>query len=159
MLDMATLKISDAPPQAGAMLDAQGRSTLGGPRRTAGDSFVGDVAQAMADHFKDDPLVEGISLNGTPVLPQDRAPNDVGGVSGQRLKQFIERVERVTAEQKALGDDKKQIFAEAKSTGFCTKTMRKIIRLRGMDAEKRREEEQMQELYMSAIGMQTEMDV
>lgn len=104
---------------------------------------------STADPFMDEP----------PELPQDRLPNDVGGVSGQRLKSFIERVERLTAEQKDLGDDKKQIFAEAKATGFCTKTMRKIIRLRGMDAEKRREEEQLEELYMAAIGEQTEMDL
>ena len=79
--------------------------------------------------------------------------NDVGGVSGQRLKAYIERVERLEEEKAALAEDIKDIMAEAKATGFDTKTMRKVIRLRKMDAEKRREEDEMLELYKAAIGL------
>ena len=79
--------------------------------------------------------------------------DDVGGVSGQRLKAFIERVERLEEEKAALAEDIKDIFAEAKGTGFDVKIMRKVIRLRKMDKEKRAEEEQLEELYKAAIGM------
>lgn len=80
--------------------------------------------------------------------------NDAGGVSGQRLKAFIERVERLEEEKAALAEDIKDIMAEAKGTGFDTKTMRKIIRLRKMDRQKREEEEELLELYKSAIGLE-----
>jgi len=84
---------------------------------------------------------------------------DVGGVAGDRLKSFIERVERLEEEKSALMQDIKEVFAEAKAVGFDVKTIRKIIKLRKMDSEKRREEEELLSLYASAIGMQTMMDV
>lgn len=157
MLDMATIKITDAPPPDAALLDDKGNSTLPAPRVFT-EKLAASMQEGLREKFGDGVTVTAHPAS-PPELPQDRAPNDTGGVSGQRLKSFIERIERITSEQKELGDDKKEIFAEAKATGFCTKTMRKIIRLRGMDAEKRREEEQMEELYLAAIGMQTEMDV
>lgn len=79
---------------------------------------------------------------------------DAVGVSGQRLKGFIERVERLEEEKSALQEDIKDIMAEAKAVGFDTKIMRKIIRLRKMDKEKRNEEEELTELYKAAIGME-----
>lgn len=79
---------------------------------------------------------------------------DVGGVAGKRLKSLIERVERLEEEKSALAEDIKEVFAEAKGTGFDVKTMRKLIRLRKMDAEKRREEDELLELYKSAIGLE-----
>jgi uncharacterized protein (UPF0335 family) len=78
---------------------------------------------------------------------------DVGGVAGQRLKAFIERVERLESEKAALAEDIKEVYAEAKGVGFDTKTIRKIISLRKMDTEKRRESEELLELYKAAIGM------
>lgn len=80
--------------------------------------------------------------------------SDTGGVSGQRLKAFIERVERLEEEKAALAEDIKDIMGEAKATGFDTKIMRKVIRLRKMDKEKRNEEEELLELYKAAIGME-----
>lgn len=85
---------------------------------------------------------------------QDTTANDTGGVSGQRLKAFIERVERLEEEKSALADDVKDIFGEAKAVGFDVKIIRKVIRLRKMDKEKRQEEEQLLELYKSAIGLE-----
>jgi uncharacterized protein (UPF0335 family) len=79
--------------------------------------------------------------------------SDEGGVSGKRLRAFIERVERLEEEKAALAEDIKEIYAEAKATGFDTKTIRKLIRLRKMDAEKRQEEDALLELYKSAIGL------
>jgi uncharacterized protein (UPF0335 family) len=79
---------------------------------------------------------------------------DTGGVSGQRLKAFIERIERLEEEKAALAEDIKDIFAESKAVGFDTKIMRKVIRLRKMDKEKRQEEEELLELYKAAIGLE-----
>ncbi len=78
---------------------------------------------------------------------------DTGGVSGQRLKAFIERIERLEEEKSALAEDVKDIYAECKGVGFDVKIVRKVIRLRKMETEKRHEEEQLIELYKSAIGL------
>ena len=87
------------------------------------------------------------------VANANEEPKDVGGVAGQRLRSFIERVETLEEEIKALSDDKKEIFAEAKGTGFDVKTIRKIIALRKLDVEKRRESDELLDLYKAAIGM------
>lgn len=80
--------------------------------------------------------------------------SDVGGVAGKRLKSFLDRVERLEEEKKGLADDIKDIYAEAKGVGFDVKTMRKILKLRKMETEKRREEEELLELYKAAIGLE-----
>jgi uncharacterized protein (UPF0335 family) len=74
-------------------------------------------------------------------------------VSGARLKSFLERVERLEEEKKAAADDIRDVYAEAKAVGFEPKIMRKVISLRKTNLEKRREEQELLELYMSAIGM------
>ncbi len=79
---------------------------------------------------------------------------DVGGVAGARLKSFIERIERLEEEKTAIADDIKDVYAEAKGTGFDAKTIRKVVSLRKLDVEKRREADDMLELYKSAIGME-----
>lgn len=76
-----------------------------------------------------------------------------GEVSGQRLKSFIERVERLEEEKKALAEDIRDVYSEAKATGFEPKIIRKIVSLRKTNLEKRREEQELLDLYMSAIGM------
>lgn len=73
--------------------------------------------------------------------------------TGQRLKLFIERVERLEQEIKDLNSDKSDVFQEAKSTGFDTATMKRIIKLRKMDSSKRQEAEALLETYMNALGM------
>ena len=78
---------------------------------------------------------------------------DVGGVAGQRLRNFIERIERLEEEKANLMEDIKETYGEAKGVGFDAKTMRKIVSLRKMDAEKRRESEELLDLYKTAIGM------
>lgn len=85
--------------------------------------------------------------------PQDNAPKDVGGVAGQRLQSFLERIERLEEEKSALAEDIKEVYAEAKGVGFDAKVIRKIVSLRKMDHEKRREEEELLDLYKTAIGM------
>ncbi len=78
---------------------------------------------------------------------------DVGGVSGQRLRSFIERIERLEEEKAHLAEDIKEIYAELKGVGFDAKTVRKIISLRKLDAEKRREADELLDLYKTAVGM------
>tara|TARA_Y100000593_G_scaffold83521_1_gene157486 strand:+ start:15660 stop:15971 length:312 start_codon:yes stop_codon:yes gene_type:complete len=71
----------------------------------------------------------------------------------EELKQFIERVERIEADEKALKDDKKEVFAEAKGRGYDTKIMRSLISERKRDPDDVAEEEAVRELYREALGM------
>lgn len=77
-----------------------------------------------------------------------------GTVAGKRLKQYIERIERLEEERKALGADVRDVFAEAKGSGFDVKTMRQVLKLRKMADQERRELDELLDLYMSAIGME-----
>ena len=74
-------------------------------------------------------------------------------VSAEQLRLFIERIERLEEEKKGIADDIKDVYAEAKSTGFDTKTMRAIVRLRKMEKHQRDEAEAMIETYLQALGM------
>ena len=78
---------------------------------------------------------------------------DVGGIAGDRLKSFIERIERLEEEKRALAEDIKEVFAEAKGTGFDPKIMRQIIRIRRMDKDDLDEQESLIEVYKRALGM------
>lgn len=78
---------------------------------------------------------------------------DVGGVAGARLRSFIERIETLEEEKAGLAEDIKEIYSEAKGTGFDVPAIRKIIAQRKIDAEKRREAEEILDLYKTAIGM------
>lgn len=80
--------------------------------------------------------------------------HNVGGVAGERLKSFLDRVERREEEKKGIADDIKDIWAEAKGVGFDVKIMKKILKLRKMETEKRREEDELTELYKAAIGLE-----
>jgi uncharacterized protein (UPF0335 family) len=75
-------------------------------------------------------------------------------VAAGQLRAFIERVERLEEEKQTIADDIKEVFAEAKGTGFDTKAMRTIIRLRKKDANERQEEEAILDLYKAALGME-----
>ncbi len=75
-------------------------------------------------------------------------------VAGEELKAFIERIERLEEEKAALAGDLRDVYSEAKSNGFDTKIMRKIISLRRKDHAERQEEEALMELYLAALGMQ-----
>ena len=75
-------------------------------------------------------------------------------IAADQLKAFIERIERLEDEKKALADDIKEVYAESKGTGFDTKIMRKIISLRKKDHAERQEEEAIMELYLQALGME-----
>ena len=73
-----------------------------------------------------------------------------------QLKAFIERVERLEEERKVTSDDIRDVYAEAKGTGFDVRALRKIVQLRKMDTDDRREQEAILETYMLALGMWNE---
>lgn len=78
---------------------------------------------------------------------------DVGGITAEQLKAYIERVERLEEEKAAIAADIREVFAEAKANGFDTKIMRQVIRLRKMDSQDRTEQEALLDLYKRALGM------
>ena len=78
---------------------------------------------------------------------------DVGGIAADRLKSFISRIERLEEEKAALAADIREVFAEAKATGFDTKIMRQILRLRKLEQADRQEQEHLLDLYLQALGM------
>jgi uncharacterized protein (UPF0335 family) len=69
-----------------------------------------------------------------------------------KLKSLIERIERLEEDKQAVAGDLKEVYGEAKSEGFDTKILRKVVRLRKQDVAKRQEEEALTDLYLSAIG-------
>lgn len=78
--------------------------------------------------------------------------SDTGGVAAERLQSFIERIERLEEEKKNLTADIREVYSEAKSSGFDTKTMRKVITLRKLDQSERQEQEALLETYLRALG-------
>ncbi len=80
----------------------------------------------------------------------DGATNDKG-ISAQRLKSFIERIERLEEEKKNLGTDLKEVYSEAKSGGFDTKIMRQVVRMRKIDKADRQEQEALFQIYWDAV--------
>jgi len=78
---------------------------------------------------------------------------DVGGIAAERLRSFVERIERLEEEKKALSDDIRDVYAEAKGSGFDVRTLRVVVRLRKQDVNERKEQEAILETYMHALGM------
>jgi len=69
------------------------------------------------------------------------------------LKAFVERVERLEEEKKAIADDVRDVYAEAKANGFDIKALRTVVKLRKLDINERREQEAVLETYLHALGM------
>jgi uncharacterized protein (UPF0335 family) len=78
---------------------------------------------------------------------------DVGGVAADRLRSFVERIERLEDEKAALAADIREIYSEAKGTGFDVKIIRQVVRLRKMDQSDRREQEEILDLYKRALDI------
>jgi uncharacterized protein (UPF0335 family) len=70
-----------------------------------------------------------------------------------QLKAFVERIERLEEEKKAIADDIRDVYAEAKGSGFEVKALRAIVRLRKQNTDERREQQAILETYMHALGM------
>jgi uncharacterized protein (UPF0335 family) len=73
-------------------------------------------------------------------------------VAGDQLKSIVERIERLEEEKKTIADDVKEVYAEAKGTGYDVKVLRKVVALRKRDLDERKEEEAILDLYLQAVG-------
>ena len=78
---------------------------------------------------------------------------DVGGIAGDRLRSFVERIERLEEEKAALAADIREVYSEAKGTGFDVKILRQVVRLRKMEEADRREQEDLLDIYKRALDM------
>ena len=76
---------------------------------------------------------------------------DTAAIPGERICSFIERVERIDEEIKALNEGKKEVFSEAKGEGFDVKVLKEILRLRKQDQDERDEQESLLDLYLRAM--------
>lgn len=88
--------------------------------------------------------------DGSPLSKKTKA---AGPVSAERLKSFVERIEKLEEERKAIGGDIRDVYTEAKGVGYDIKIMRKIISIRRMEPADRAEEEELLDTYMHALGM------
>jgi uncharacterized protein (UPF0335 family) len=77
-----------------------------------------------------------------------------GNIAADQLRLLIERIERLEEEKKGLGDDIKDVYLEAKATGYDARIMRQIIRLRKMQPHDRQEQEAILQTYLAALGME-----
>ena len=74
-------------------------------------------------------------------------------VAREQLKAVVERIERLEEEKKAIADDIRDIYAEAKANGFDTKVLRQVVSLRKKDLAERQEQDAIRDLYLQALGM------
>jgi uncharacterized protein (UPF0335 family) len=79
-------------------------------------------------------------------------PTSTGGVAGERLRSFVQRIERLEEDKAGIAGDIRDVYSEAKGEGFDVKVLRKIISLRRKDPQQRREEDELLELYLAALG-------
>ncbi|MEO1702714.1 MAG: DUF2312 domain-containing protein [Pseudomonadota bacterium] len=79
--------------------------------------------------------------------------SEVQNVARDQLRTIVERIERLEEEKKAIADDIKEVYGEAKANGFDTKALRKIVSLRKQDLNERMEQEAVLDTYMAALGM------
>jgi uncharacterized protein (UPF0335 family) len=87
-------------------------------------------------------------------LPRPVSGFAMSDVDAGHLRAFIERIEKLEEEKKAIADDIKDVYGEAKANGFDVKIMRKVVSIRKQDRDKRIEEETILDLYLAALGMQ-----
>jgi uncharacterized protein (UPF0335 family) len=81
----------------------------------------------------------------------DNQVDSIGGAAREQLKAFVARLERLEEDKAAVMADLKEVYAEAKSTGYDVKILRKVIALRKIDTHQRQETEALLELYLGAV--------
>lgn len=104
----------------------------------------GEVAQKIKEAAKN------AEMENSHVEPEE---SEIGSESAEQLQRFIERIERIEEEKAGLSADVKDIYTDAKGSGFDPKVMRQIIRMRKMDQRDIDEEEALLHLYKQALGM------
>jgi uncharacterized protein (UPF0335 family) len=80
------------------------------------------------------------------------------GVGRDQLRAFVERIERLEDEKKAIMEDIKEVYGEAKGTGFDTKVLRQVVRIRKQDKSERMEQEAILDTYLHALGMVPDLE-
>ena len=85
-------------------------------------------------------------------IAAETAPQSLTQTAQERLRQLIQRIEKLEEEKANVAADIKEVYGEAKSTGFDTKVMRKVVALRKLDRAERAEQEQILDLYLAAMG-------
>lgn len=99
----------------------------------------------MPRHDEDDDLA-GVGHNSKNI-------DDQYSVTGDELRQFIERIEQLRAEQDDIKEQEKEVFAEAKGRGFDTKTIRQVIKIRKQKPDERAEQQALLDTYLAALGI------
>jgi uncharacterized protein (UPF0335 family) len=107
-----------------------------------------DVAEAAGEYAD-------IDLSGIALVGHNSGETTMSDtVAADQLRQFIERIERLEEEKKGMSEDIRDVYAEAKGQGYDSKTMRRIVALRKMEAHVRQEAEALLSTYASALGLQ-----
>lgn len=75
-----------------------------------------------------------------------------GGIAGERLRSFIQRAERLNVDKENIAEDMKELFSEAKSSGFDVRAIKEVIKIRKMDKNVRQERDEMVRIYLDAVG-------
>ena len=78
---------------------------------------------------------------------------ETGGVAAEQLRSLVERIERLEEEKAALAGDIREVYAQAKGSGFDTKVLRQVVRLRKLNSSDRQEQESLLDIYKRALGM------
>ncbi len=94
--------------------------------------------------------MSGMGHNSAATVLDDQATHSF---AKEQLKAIVERIERLEEEKKTISDDIKDVYAEAKGNGYCTKTLRTVIRMRKQDPNERAEAETILETYLQGLGM------
>jgi len=94
-------------------------------------------------------------MSNTPPIGHNssKATDEDAMASDDRLRLLIERIERLNEEKKAVSDDISDVYAEAKAVGYCPKIMRKVVAIRKMAPDDRREMEMVLDTYLCALGL------
>lgn len=98
--------------------------------------------------------LQEIDESDEPANQNKAKPGTVNGVTAAHLKQFIERIERLETDKASISEDLREVYSEAKGSGFDVVTIRRIVKLRKMDNEKRQEQDELLEVYLHALGME-----
>ena len=79
--------------------------------------------------------------------------SDVGGIAADKLRSFVERIERLEEEKAALAADIREVYSEAKGSGFDVKIIRQVVSLRKLDQSERQEQEELLDVYRRALDI------
>ena len=122
-----------------------------GARQVLTDDLVAAAAAIVAGDLQSEPEPNPPASPVPVAAPQEKPMTD--HISAEQLRLLIERIERLEEEKKGISDDIKDVYAEAKSTGFDVKTMREVVKLRKMEKHHRDEAETLLEVYKQALGI------